>query len=270
MYSLPISTYTDYWRTTKLWSTYFGTAIALVAGTSFLGTLSKAGVPAAPAHQVQPVGKSSGSVTEAEPGSGRFNRLTLQRAAPPAQPKAAPTFVAYRTQEIPLPVPVEYRETRALPPGMKEILAEGSQGTERRVFKVVRTAGRVRQTVVEESVLAQPQKRVILQNSKTVPGEPADVARLRVTRAFTVEATAYTYTGNPTASGVYPHRGLIAVDPRVIPMGSRVYVEGYGYAVAADTGGAILGKRIDLFFPSERECIDWGRRPIKIYLLKAG
>ncbi|AYD40117.1 hypothetical protein D4Z93_06135 [Clostridium fermenticellae] len=85
-------------------------------------------------------------------------------------------------------------------------------------------------------------------------------------------ATAYSGDGI-TASGTSTRRdpggySTIAVDPRVIPIGSRVYVEGYGYAIAEDTGGAIKGNRIDLFFNSEGEAQNWGVRSVKVYILK--
>jgi len=50
-------------------------------------------------------------------------------------------------------------------------------------------------------------------------------------------------------------------------LGSRLYIEGYGYAIAADTGGDIKGNKIDVFFPSLRQCLDWGRRQTRIFLL---
>ncbi len=86
-----------------------------------------------------------------------------------------------------------------------------------------------------------------------------------------MEATAYAGDGI-TASGNGTNRNpngysTIAVDPRVIPLGSRVYVEGYGYAIAHDTGGDIKGNRIDLFMNSEAECNSWGRRSVKVYIL---
>ncbi|WP_446899709.1 3D domain-containing protein [Clostridium sp. LBM24168] len=84
--------------------------------------------------------------------------------------------------------------------------------------------------------------------------------------SFTANATAYC-NGGITASGMSTRRGIIAVDPRVIPIGSRVYVEGYGYAIAADTGGAIRGNRIDLFFPSSSEAHNWGMRSVKVHIL---
>lgn len=88
---------------------------------------------------------------------------------------------------------------------------------------------------------------------------------------YTMEATAY--TGDTiTATGTTPVRNpngisTIAVDPSIIPLGSKVYIPGYGEAMATDTGGAIKGHRIDLFLNSEEECINWGRQNVSLYLL---
>jgi 3D (Asp-Asp-Asp) domain-containing protein len=84
-------------------------------------------------------------------------------------------------------------------------------------------------------------------------------------------ATAYS-DGLLTASGRSPSRnpnGLstIAVDPSVIPIGSKVYIEGYGYAIAADTGGAIRGNKVDLYFNSHNETSIWGRRNVNVTIL---
>lgn len=90
----------------------------------------------------------------------------------------------------------------------------------------------------------------------------------RYSKKLTCEATAYTHTGNPTATGIMPYVGVIAVDPRYIPLGTKVYIPGYGLATAADTGGAIIHHRIDLFLNSEYECIQWGRRNVAVYILE--
>ena len=71
-----------------------------------------------------------------------------------------------------------------------------------------------------------------------------------------------------TPVGQLVHFGVVAVDPGVIPLGTRLYVEGYGYATAGDTGRAIKGDRIDVFFESERDCDRWGRRYTKVYVLQ--
>lgn len=90
-----------------------------------------------------------------------------------------------------------------------------------------------------------------------------------------MEATAYTAQCNgcsgitKTGINLLNNRNLklIAVDPGVIPLGSRVHVEGYGYAIAGDTGGAIKGNRIDLHVPTKSVAYDWGRRQVKVTIL---
>ena len=84
------------------------------------------------------------------------------------------------------------------------------------------------------------------------------------------EATAYTWTGNRTATGTWPStsRGTIAVDPAIIPLGTRLYVEGYGEGIAEDTGGAIQGHKIDLYMESEDECWAWGRRQVEVKIIR--
>jgi 3D (Asp-Asp-Asp) domain-containing protein len=74
----------------------------------------------------------------------------------------------------------------------------------------------------------------------------------------------YPYTGQLTYTGIPPARGIVAVDPNVISMGTRLYVEGYGEAVAADQGGAIKGNRIDLFFDNKSEAYNWGIRTVEV------
>lgn len=86
-------------------------------------------------------------------------------------------------------------------------------------------------------------------------------------------ATAYTAsTGSLTASGKKVERNpngisTVAVDPRIIPIGTYLYIEGYGYAIAADTGSAIKGKKIDVYFKSSSECYTWGRKNVKVRIL---
>ena len=95
-------------------------------------------------------------------------------------------------------------------------------------------------------------------------------------RTFTVSSTAYTAycagCSGRTATGINlranPDKKVIAVDPRVIPLGSKVYVEGYGLAVAGDTGGAIKGNKIDVFMSSKSKALNWGRRSVTVTVYK--
>ena len=84
-------------------------------------------------------------------------------------------------------------------------------------------------------------------------------------QTLTVTATGYSLSGR-TATGVPVGYGVVAVDPNVIPLGTRMTVPGYGEGVAADTGGAIVGARIDLWFPTRAEALAWGTRTVTIAL----
>ena len=84
-------------------------------------------------------------------------------------------------------------------------------------------------------------------------------------RTLTVSATGYALTGR-TSTGVAVGYGVVAVDPSVIPLGTKMTIPGYGEGVAADTGGAVAGARIDLWFPTEAEALAWGTRTVSITL----
>ena len=99
--------------------------------------------------------------------------------------------------------------------------------------------------------------------------EPTDVTVSRYAggagRAITVSATGYTLGGR-TATGLGVGWGVVAVDPSVIPLGTHLTIPGYGEAVAADTGGAVVGTTIDLWFPTVAQANAWGRRVVTVVL----
>ncbi|SCX60834.1 LysM peptidoglycan-binding and 3D domain-containing protein [Lysinibacillus fusiformis] len=111
--------------------------------------------------------------------------------------------------------------------------------------------------------------------STTASKENAPEANKTASKEIIVEASAYTAScegcSGITATGMNlkanPNAKVISVDPAVIPLGSKVYVEGYGEAIAGDTGGAIKGKRIDVFFPSQQDAINFGVKQIKVTIL---
>ncbi len=95
-------------------------------------------------------------------------------------------------------------------------------------------------------------------------------------RTLTMESTAYSSDpadllggGTITATGqnLLENPMAVAVDPNVIPLGTRLYVEGYGEAYAVDTGGAIKGNIVDVHFPTYEQCINWGRRTVQVTIL---
>lgn len=119
-----------------------------------------------------------------------------------------------------------------------------------------------------------------IEKLKRDAGKTEDVSRgeIRKTLIGTFEATAYTddvesqgkWVGQ-TAIGIKPEVGIVAVDPKVIPLGSKLLVEGYNegkIAIAGDTGGAIKGNRIDVFLASKSECMEYGRQNVRVWLIK--
>lgn len=118
-----------------------------------------------------------------------------------------------------------------------------------------------------ESVSTKPAKTTTTASSKTQ--DKGSVKTLYL------ESTAYTARcagcSGITATGINliqnPGAKVIAVDPNIIPLGSKVWVQGYGYAVAGDTGGAINGDRIDVFMPSHLQAMQWGRRRVEVKII---
>ncbi|WP_436376511.1 LysM peptidoglycan-binding domain-containing protein [Cytobacillus sp. BC1816] len=105
---------------------------------------------------------------------------------------------------------------------------------------------------------------------------PAETANNETAQnVLNMEATAYTADcegcSGVTATGINlkenPNQKVISVDPNVIPLGTKVHVEGYGNAVAGDTGGAIKGNKIDIFMPSQEDAINFGRKTVKVTIL---
>jgi cystine transport system substrate-binding protein len=84
-------------------------------------------------------------------------------------------------------------------------------------------------------------------------------------KTITVSSTGYALTGR-TSTGIPTGWGVVAVDPNVIPLGTRLTIPGYGEGVAADTGGAVRGATIDVWFPTHAQAFAWGRRTVTITL----
>lgn len=172
---------------------------------------------------------------------------------------------------------VETKKDSSLLKGKEKVVQAGEKGSVSRTYDVIKENGvEVSRNVVSENVIKEPTKKVVAVGTKVVT---ASVSRGTNTSGggneFYVTATAYTAYCNGcsgvTTSGINlksnPNVKVIAVDPKVIPLGSKVWVEGYGYAVAGDTGGAIKGKKIDLFMPSKSRAYDFGRKKVRIKVL---
>lgn len=200
------------------------------------------------------------------------------------------TIISTDTYTLAVPYEVEYKQTDALKVGTEVVLSEGVEGQVKYTAKVTYVNGKENQrTVLSEEVLAEPVKKVVAVGTGDGSGSKdqmpiigngviicANGDVLTYTYRDTYVATAYSRTcegGEITAIGTPTRVGAIAVDPRLIPYGTRMFIvtkDGryiYGVATAEDCGGSIKGKRIDLFYETRGECIQFGMRDIDVYFL---
>ncbi len=183
------------------------------------------------------------------------------------------------TNTVEVPFETIYEDTEDLQQGEEQVITEGVNGQAEETVKVVYYGGEeyLSKTIGQEITTAPVNKVIKRGVSKSVD---TSHGALSYSKVIPMSASAYTAgpesTGkNPgdagygiTATGAIAQKGIVAVDPNVIPLGSKVYIEGYGVATAADTGGAIKGNKIDLCFDSLSDALNFGRRSVDVYLLK--
>jgi len=181
---------------------------------------------------------------------------------------------------------VQEKKDSSILKGKSVVKQEGTKGEKKITKEITYEDGlEVNRVELSEEIVKEPVDKIVAVGTKVVvqtvkkPSTSSIIASrggsvpssLSYSKAFTVEATAYALDGI-TATGTVPKRveggwSTIAVDPRVIPYGTKVYVENYGYAIAEDTGGAIKGNRVDLYMNSNSAAYSWGRRNVTIYIL---
>lgn len=178
------------------------------------------------------------------------------------------------------PPPVLFEVNRRLPPRHRVLKAEGKPGKKLVVWQVhLRNGKEVRRVKMREETLEPPQPRIYeigVHGHIASRGAVGRGSSFRTTKVLTMNASAYTPhrsgggtgTGR-TATGLPAGYGLVAVDPRVIPLGTVLYVEGYGIAIAADTGRAIRGHKIDLCYATRQQALQFGRRQVRVHILRA-
>jgi 3D (Asp-Asp-Asp) domain-containing protein len=165
--------------------------------------------------------------------------------------------------------------------GTTKVVDAGTAGDKEMAYLVTR--GRSRDAATRRSLLAArlvraPHNRVIAHGigdyyALTAVAERGFDATVKLARrALTMIATAYTADcggcSGYTAIGRPAGHGIVAVDPRVIPLGTKLFIPGYGHAIAGDTGGAIRGNRIDLGFNSTGDAFRFGSRSVVVYILQ--
>lgn len=176
------------------------------------------------------------------------------------------------------------KEDSSLLKGKTKVSQEGQKGTKELVYEVIYQDGKLlSKTLVEENIIENAKDKIIKKGTKvnevtkvnktsksstknTVKNNAKSESSLG--KKMTVSATAYSGDGI-TATGTVPKWGTIAVDPSVIPYGTKVYIPQFDkYFIAEDCGGAIKGNKIDIFMNSESQCNSWGIRTIDIYIVK--
>ncbi len=157
--------------------------------------------------------------------------------------------------------------------GERKTIQKGEEGLKvEEVLATYENGEKVSEEVLSSKVVVEPIEEVVFFGKKE-RWEPADRYKesslnLDYKKVLNVEATAYTHTGNTTYTGIWPYEGIVAVDPSVIPLKSKLFVEGYGFAEAQDTGGLIKGNIIDVFMDNREKALNWGRKQIKVYILE--
>lgn len=184
-----------------------------------------------------------------------------------------------------IPYEVKKLTNSKLDKGLERVVTVGQEGICEKKYKVITENGvEVSRELLGETVLKNAVNAVVefgtVLNKKTSRGDI-----VRYSKVMDMKATAYTASfkdtgkapGHPlfgiTATGIKAKKGVIAVDPKVIPLYTRVYVEilgstpDYGYAIAADVGGAIKGNKIDLYYDSQEYVDKFGVKNVRVYIL---
>lgn len=171
------------------------------------------------------------------------------------------------------------KEDDKLEKGKEKVVQKGKKGSLEKTYNIVLENGKeVEKTEIDKKILSEAKEEVLAIGTKVAPKETENnksTSEPSGGQTKTMEATAYTAecTGcsGITATGINlssnPNKKVVAVDPSVIPLGSRVWVSGYGEAIAGDTGGDIKGNRIDLHFPNKQAAYSFGRQAVTVKVL---
>ncbi|MDO5038007.1 MAG: 3D domain-containing protein [Tissierellia bacterium] len=177
------------------------------------------------------------------------------------------------TEVVPIPFEKIERENPQLYQGQSQLVQAGENGEIHEQTLHTYIDGEKRSSfVVSSTVVKEPVAEILEYGTK----EPENLIHgKKYSKKILMKASAYDPSaGSWTASGTRARVGAVAVDPRVIPLGTKLYIEStdgfptYGFATAEDTGGAIKGNRIDLFYNSNRQARQFGRRNVMVYILE--
>ncbi|KLU62073.1 cell wall-binding protein YocH precursor [Peptococcaceae bacterium CEB3] len=182
------------------------------------------------------------------------DHLTLVRVT--QKKETIRTAVPYQVVTQPANFPVGFPD---------RLVTSGANGLEEQTVQVTLADGKeVSSKVLAQRVIRPPVNEVISRGAETSVSRGGRVINFR--KAYIMRATAYSQLNPDTATGAPARWGVVAVDPGVIPLGTRLYVEGYGDAQALDTGADIKGNRIDLYMDTPQAAEAWGVRSVVVYV----
>ncbi|MBP2025622.1 3D domain-containing protein [Peptoniphilus stercorisuis] len=180
-----------------------------------------------------------------------------------------------QTKEEEIPFEIKKIEDKNMYKGETQVVEKGEKGLKLSTIQNTFVNDEHVSVDVLKSEIKQEAKTEVQKVGTKETQAQAALGERKVKRVITMQATAYDPTaGSRTAMGTRARVGAVAVDPRVIPLGSKLYIESadgfpsYGYATAEDTGGAIKGNRIDLFYSTNSQALRFGRRNVKVYVLE--
>ena len=229
------------------------------------------------------------------PGDG-VSEITVQRSTESQEDDLRITettlYQNQQTYTVGIPHETRYIHDANLPTGTEKVLTEGQDGQMQCIASVSYDNGKeVSRTVLKQTVTHQPVDALIAVGTGPVEestnGKAAVIGdgyiilptgeKLTYSGTMQVVATAYSHFDEGcdmiTSTGTVVRIGTVAVDPRLIPYGTRMFIVSndgeyiYGVSTAEDCGGAIIDKRIDLYYPTLRQCFDFGRRECTVYFL---
>lgn len=172
-------------------------------------------------------------------------------------------------EEVEVPFQTKTIDDPELTFGEKKVEKAGVKGKDIVTYENITRIGYEQKIELDRRHVTAPVDEIVRQGIAQSVLTPEGYKRYK--KKIYGEATAYTWGGGAsgtTSLGLWPKRGIVAVDPRMIPYYTKMYIPGYGMAIAGDTGGAIVGHRIDLFMESLYECYQWGRQDVEIYILE--